>query len=65
MKNKNILVTLGIIISWIFIYLGFAFVLIEINPFEWKQSSREGYIAIMFCISICLCPLYIPINKLN
>lgn len=51
-KNKHILYTsLLLIVSWIFIYLFFAFALADLNLFSWEESTRGGY---LYCIIITI-----------
>jgi hypothetical protein len=41
--NKYIALILAIILPFIFVYLGTAFVLLNLNPLNWVQSTRFVY----------------------
>jgi hypothetical protein len=41
--NKYIALILAIVLPFIFVYLGTAFVLLNLNPLNWDQSTRFVY----------------------
>lgn len=54
-KKRALYYILVLVLLWILVYICFAFVLAEINPFKWEQSIRGiyvfGILAISFPIS--------------
>ena len=55
-----LLVFLGLIVWTGFVYIAFAFIKAELNPFIWHESTRIG----MLVITICYLP-FIPVFTIS
>lgn len=59
MKTQKILLSIAVIL-----YLCFAFVINEINPFQWERDERGGLVALIACFCFFSIPfIYNPFNK--
>ena len=57
MKERLIIAIVLILIGVTFAYLSTAFVLIEFNPFNWKESQRRLLVFLTFSISMLSFPI--------
>jgi hypothetical protein len=51
-----VLALIGLVLWMIFVYLTFAFIKAEANPFLWKEELR-----ITFCFFSCICLPFLPL----
>lgn len=65
-KNKEFVLyyVLVLIILWVLVYACFAFVLAELNPFKWEQSTRGGYVFAILSILGLGVGTFIPIFEI-